>query len=47
MSKSQTMPPNPAHALDAAMSFSLHFEGRDRGASDVRRYCPLRARRGQ
>jgi len=28
---------NPAHALDAAMSFSLHIERHWRGASDVHR----------
>ena len=28
---------NPAHALDAAMSFSLHIGRHRRGAGDVRR----------
>jgi hypothetical protein len=28
---------NPAHALDAAMSFSLHIGHHWRGASDVHR----------
>jgi len=30
-------PPNPAHALDAAMSFGLHIGHHWRGASDVHR----------
>ena len=32
-----TTMPNPAHALDAAMSFSLHIGYHWRGTSDVRR----------
>ena len=32
------MTPNPAHALDAAMSLSFHLGQRWRGASDVRRW---------
>jgi len=31
--------PNPAHALDAAMSFSLHVGRHWRGASDVHRWA--------
>jgi hypothetical protein len=31
------MIPNPAHALDAAMSISLNIECHWRGASDVHR----------
>jgi hypothetical protein len=30
--------PNPAHALDAAMSFSSHIGRHWRGASDVHRW---------
>jgi hypothetical protein len=30
---------NPAHALDAAMSLSLHVGRHWRGASDVRRWA--------
>ena len=31
--------PNPAHALDAAMSFGLHIGRHWRGASDVQRWA--------
>ena len=37
--------PNPAHALDAAMSFSLHIECRWRRASDVQRSATLHTMR--
>jgi hypothetical protein len=38
----QLMAHNPAHALDAAMSFSLRVGRCWRGASDVRRWAELR-----
>jgi hypothetical protein len=34
-----TQRPNPAHALDAAMSFTLHIGRHWRGASDVHRWA--------
>jgi hypothetical protein len=33
-----TKAPNPAPALDAAMSFRLHIEHHGHGASDVQRW---------